>query len=172
MFTPGEDFNCEIQIDESVFGKACKYSRGRPHRNYWLFGLSAQPKSHKVMLKWVDRRDKSTLIPLIKEHAPPSAQIKIISDGWASYEDLAAQGYDHAVVIHKETFVNETGDHTNSIESVWSQLKNWIRSMHGLKYEHKEGYLAEFMFRYNEAGGSRAMCFAEIIREITKQYKV
>ena len=49
--------------------------------------------------------------------------MKIISDGWSAYSKLEAAGYTHFVVIHKEEFNNKAGDTTNSIESVWSQLK-------------------------------------------------
>ena len=50
-------------------------------------------------------------------HASPRA-----SDGANRLEE---QGYRHAVVIHKDEFVNKEGYHTNSVESIWSQFKTW-----------------------------------------------
>ena len=55
------------------------------------------------------------------------------------------------MVIHKNEFKNAEGDHTNSIESVWSQLKNWISSMHGMDHEHLDSYLSEFTFRFSHS---------------------
>ena len=171
IFEPSSELQCELQIDESVFGKQCKYNRGRGHKNYWLFGIS-EPKSHKCALFWVNQRDRATLSPLIETHVPKTASVKIVSDGWASYEHLSSLGYKHSVVVHKDEFVNSEGEHTNSVESVWSQLKNWIRSMHGMSFSHREGYIAEFQFRYNIAKGSRANCFHQLISEIPNVYPV
>ena len=102
----------------------------------------------------MEKRDEETLMALILKHLVKSSIMKMISDGWASYKNLKDMGYIHSVVIHKEEFVNAEGDHTNSIESVWSQLKNWISSMHGVHEENLEDYLAEFMFRYNVGGAA------------------
>ena len=33
------DIEMEIQLDESIFGKACKFNKGKAFRRYWLFGL-------------------------------------------------------------------------------------------------------------------------------------
>ena len=131
MFDDSSTMEIELQIDESVLGKKCKYNRGRPFKNYWLFGIS-DPKNHKCFLVMVPNRTKETLLSIIETHVPKSANIKIISDGWASYESLTQLAYKHSTVVHKTEFLNSLGEHTNSIESVWSQLKNWFRGMHGV----------------------------------------
>ena len=78
-------------------------------------------------------------------------------------------GYQHAVVIHKEEFVNSEGEHTNSVESVWSQVKAWISSMHGVKREFLQNYLCEFMYRYNqESGSGRGMCWNQLKKDISQ----
>jgi hypothetical protein len=40
-----------------------------------------------------------------------------ISDCWAAYRDLDAQGYTHRTFNHTISFVNEEGDRTNTTES-------------------------------------------------------
>ena len=92
---------------------------------YWLFGIS-DAKNHKCYLELVESRDQATLLPIIERCVPKTSNIKIVSDGWASYSSLADRGYQHSVVIHKEEFVNAQGEHTNSVESLWSQLECWI----------------------------------------------
>ena len=105
-FHPTDNMQIELQIDESVFGKKCKYNRGKPHNNYWIFGIS-DSKNHKCLLKIVENRSEETLMGIIEHFVPKQSSIKIISDGLASYSKLRERGYNHAVVIHKEEFVNE-----------------------------------------------------------------
>ena len=51
-------------------------------------------------------------------HCPEDANIKVVSAGWALYDNLSALGYSHAKVLHKDEFVNSEGDHTNSVVTV------------------------------------------------------
>ena len=66
--------------------------------------------------------DQETRLSKIEKHVPKSSNVRIVSDGWASYNSLSSRGYTHSVVVHKEEFVNSEEYHTNSVESVWSQL--------------------------------------------------
>ena len=107
------------------------------------------------------------LLPLIQKYVPNvENQDRIISDGWKPYADLSKLGYDHSVVCHKDEFVNSEGKHTNSVESVWSELKCWFRNMHGVLPQKYPGYFREFEFRYNNCGGSRAKCWRQIIKAL------
>ena len=76
---------------------------------------------------------------IIKKHVGTNMQV--ISDGRAAYSKLQQAGYRHSVVVDKNEFVNSDGDHTNTIESIWSQFKNGINSMHGVKKESFDEYL-------------------------------
>lgn len=42
---------------------------------------------------------------LIATNVSIEAQL-LITDGWASYDDLSLMGYNHQVVIHRDNFVN------------------------------------------------------------------
>ena len=62
---------------------------------------------------------------------------------------LGEVGFDHWEVNHKLNFVSPTDKdvHTQSIESLWSQLKTFFRR-HSLRNRmHLDEYLVEFMFR-------------------------
>ena len=91
---------------------------------------------------------------------------------WASYNKLKEMVYKHSVVVHNEEFVNSESKHTNSVESVWSQAKCWIRSIHGEKKELLPDYLIEFGYRCNCYGSGRGMCWSRIKEDISKLYKV
>ena len=171
MFGEEDCIEMEVQIDESIFGKSRKYNRGKAFKQQWVFGIS-EAKSHKCMLCVVHDRSAETLCKIIEQHVSRSAHITIVSDGWASYNTLKERGYKHSVVIHKEEFVNAEGKHTNSVESVWSQVKNWIKSMHGVKRELLPRYLLEFQYRYNYCGSTRGMAWKNIMKDISQIYKV
>ena len=166
-----QNVSASIQIDETLIGKKRKYNKGKYFKQEWLFGM-AQQEEHLCYITRVEKRDKKTLIPIITCHADPSSKLKIISDGWLAYKDLQRLGYDHSVVIHKEEFVNKQGDHTNSIESLWSQLKSWFSGMHGVKACNVDSYIEEFMYRYNLAKSSRGNCYTHFIKDVKEMYKV
>ena len=169
MFDLSGDFEIEIQVDESVFRKVRKYNRGKSYKQTWIFGIS-QPQNHKCYLQIVEDRTAATLVKIIKDRVPMEANIRIISDGWASYNTLRDEGYEYSIVVHKEEFVNDEGKNTNSVESIWAQMKNWIRSMHGLRREHLNNYICEFMFRYNLCGSTRASCMNHLLENIAEFY--
>ena len=99
----------------------------------------------------MDKRDEDTLFGIIQKCVPMSANIRIVLDCWASYNKLKDLGYGHDTVIHEKEFVNENGNHTNSIESFYSQVKMWMNAMHGVKEDCFDRYLCEFICRYNYA---------------------
>ena len=154
-----------MQIDESAFGKTQKYRKGKYYKKRWIFRIS-QPSKHKCLLVPVEKRDAKTLLDIICKYVDTGSNMKVVSDGWAAYNTLAQKGYQHSVVVHKEEFVNASGEHTNSIESVWSQFKTWISNMHEHRNDKYDEYINEFMFRYNFCGGNRNDCFPQFIREL------
>ena len=105
-------------------------------------GFWAMPQTRICYLEIVDKRDEETLTGIIVKCLPTSASIRIVSDGWASYSKLKELGYQHVVVFHEKEFVNNEGYHASSIESIWSQIKSQMSSMH--------------------AKGGKASCFVEL----------
>ena len=63
----------------------------------------------------------------------------IISDCCSAYRNLGAQVYTHRTVNHTIAFINEGGDHTNTIESKWGHVKAYLKS-----YKRKEDYIYHF----------------------------
>lgn len=95
-------FSGTIQIDESLFGRRCKYHRGKDQgAKVWIFGM-IEVDSNKLILYPVDNRSRELLIPLIKKHVTQGSTI--YSDGWSSYLSLNDEGYQHFVVSHASDF--------------------------------------------------------------------
>ena len=56
-----------IEIDESLFGKKRKYNRGRVHNMIWVFG-AVERGTRNAVLQIVSKRDRATLLPIIKKY--------------------------------------------------------------------------------------------------------
>ena len=93
-------------------------------------------KSIRFTWKLLNQETEKKLENILSEHISPSRDTTAVSDGWAAYQQLENTGFNHKVVIHDTEFVNEDGYPTNSIEIIWSQLKNWINSIHWVSHKH------------------------------------
>lgn len=93
-----------VQIDESKFGKQ-KYHRGHPVEGQWVF-VGIEQESRKCFMIAVDKRDESTLLPLIKRWIEPGTII--ISDCWKAYCNLEKHGYTHRTVNHSARICERT----------------------------------------------------------------
>lgn len=132
-----------VQMDESVITKA-KFNVGRVVPQRWIFGI-IDTTTHKGILRFVDKRDAETLIPIIQNHVVAGSQVW--SDCWAAYRSLSQLGYDHRTVNHSEEFVAADGTCTNAVESYWAKLKRYCRTTDVLKSNLIKEHLDEFMWR-------------------------
>jgi hypothetical protein len=102
------------------------------------------------------------LSELIKKWIRPGTTV--VTDCWAAYRSLPEEGFNHIRVNHSITFVNEdTGAHTNTIESTWKHVKATLNP-----YNRRVPYdffLADYTFRQKcKAEGIRQFCkFMEIV---------
>ena len=75
--------------------------------------------------KCVENRTAETLVKIIKDIIKPGTMI--ISECWKAYSSLKDKGFQHLTVNHSTEFKNEeTGACTNTIESTWRALKNFL----------------------------------------------
>jgi hypothetical protein len=66
----------------------------------------------------------------------------LVSDGYQSYVLAARElGLTHLIVNHSNGFVNAEGDHTNSIENLWSHLKSNLKTKHGVLRSEMNNFL-------------------------------
>ncbi|XP_041485936.1 uncharacterized protein LOC121432146 [Lytechinus variegatus] len=93
----------EVEIDESLFGRRCKYHRGDGNKGVkvWIVGL-VERATNKLILYPVDDRSEQTLLSIIKRHVVTGSTI--FTDGWSGYSRLNEEGYRHFSVIHKNQF--------------------------------------------------------------------
>ena len=85
-----------------------------------MFGmLEIQCNSRRPKLQLVKRRNKETLVPVIKNHV--KCQSMVISDEWRVYASLSQEGYKDVKVNHSQNDENDprTGLHIQNISRAW-----------------------------------------------------
>jgi len=89
-----------------------------------VFG-GVERESGETFLVPVPDRTTDTLMTIIRDWIEPGSTV--ISDSWAAYHDLGAQGYTHQTVNHSIQFVDPTTvAHTNTTESTWRSAKVFL----------------------------------------------
>ena len=131
----GKDFI--LEGDESMFGKL-KYGRGYgiKRRRAWVFGMICR-KTGKLFVyvcpkdkEGKYKRTKAALLPIILANVKPETML--YTDGWRAYRKLKNMGYEHKWINHEKHYAVQPTDpndpvlHTNTIESLWRQIKRWL----------------------------------------------
>jgi hypothetical protein len=106
-----------------------------------VFG-GVERESGRMFLVPVPDRAVDTLMTAMNACIEPDTTV--ISDCWAAYRDLDALGYTRRTVNHTISFVNEKGDHTNTIESKWGYVKAYLKSYK--RPDHYIYHFAHYMF--------------------------
>ncbi|KAJ1522477.1 hypothetical protein ONE63_001667 [Megalurothrips usitatus] len=141
-----------VQIDESVITKR-KYHRGRGFRRTikekWVLGIYDVQRKLGVVV-YVVKRDKATLVPLIRQYVEPGSEIW--TDQWAAYRCLDRYGYVHKTVNHSREFKSQDGTCTNGVEGYWSRLKQFCRHTNVLQSALLAEHIGKFMYRQHFRG--------------------
>lgn len=100
----------------------------------------------------------------VEERVLPASVI--FTDEAPVYLGIAADGgYQHERINHEARVYVEGNVHTNTIEGFWSLVKNGIRgSHHAVSAKHLQGYLNEYVWRYNHRDDRRAMFWTLLVR--------
>ncbi len=139
----------EVEIDESLFFKR-KANRGFFRNGHgWVFG-GIERGTGRCFLVEVARRDRATLLPLIRQYIRPGT--RILSDDWASYAQIAAipgQNYSHDAVNHSQNWVDPQDPtvHTQTVEGMWSHVKRYLRQKYGTNKVQFTSHLHTWVFR-------------------------
>ena len=160
MGGPGTTF----EIDESKFGKM-KYHKGRYIEGQWVFGGICR-ETKACFLVPVERRDKETLLPIIRAQILP--RTRVMSYMRKAYDCLQDEGYHHLTVNNRLNFVDpDTRALTQSIENTWWGVK---RSMPrtGTSVDLFESYPKEWLWRQQ----NKSDPFGNTIEHIADLYNV
>lgn len=172
-------FSGTVEVDETYLGgqkknkrknqlkKEPESKRGRGTTKQPVFGILT--RQGKVFAKLVDDTEAKDLIPIITKKVRTGSSV--CSDTWRAYTGLAAKGYVHRTVEHREKeYVQKDNrkNHINGLEGFWGYLKRKLAAKGGVRRKYLNLYLSEYVWRYNY----RSMDFEKQIKRLFELLKV
>ena len=132
--------------------------RGNKRRGHGTYDNDRPPivgtkgrESHLLRLRLVHRTDAATLSAHVHQFTWPTATV--YTDGWRGYNPIERT---RETVCHKdgEWARDADGDglyevHTNTIEGVWTTVRNFLRPFRGVHKKFLSGYIAICEFVIN-----------------------
>ncbi len=116
-------------------------------------GVVGRESGH-VRLTVTRRSDGATLERVVRKASWPMAMVN--TDEWGGYNGLAGMGRRHATVCHaeREWARDDDGDgvrevHDNTLEGLWTGLRNFLRPFRGVSKKYLYQYVALFEWGYN-----------------------
>ena len=97
--------------------------------------------------------DAATLAPLVEGATQPDTTV--YTDEWRAYQGIARP---HATVCHhpdhREWARDDDGDglrevHSNTIEGIWTGLRNFLRPFRGVHKKYLQQYIAVFAWAFH-----------------------
>jgi len=164
-----------VEVDETFIGGATQgEGRGRHHKTLVIGMVEVLPRKKalgpdpnlstgqhpqhrgghgrgfvagRLRLQVIPNRKQETLEPLVLANVQAGAEIR--TDGWIGYENLHKLGYKHTAVKVRGDQA-KTDQHLPMIHIVFGNLDAWfLGTHHGVSPKHLQGYLNEFVFRFN-----------------------
>jgi hypothetical protein len=120
-----------------------------------VFGIAGR-ESHQIRLEVAPRNDRATLGPLAERYSQPGTIVN--SDEWVGYDLLPQHGRPRVKVKHSrprpEYARDDDGDgvrevHCNTMEGIWTGLRNFLRPFRGVNKCFLAGYVAIFQWGHN-----------------------
>jgi transposase len=158
MEPDNEPLSGDVEADETyVGGKRRGAKRGRPvagsHKTPVLGMVERGGRVAAVVTPNVKAK---TVMPHVAKRVLPKSSI--YTDELSSYDGLTKAGYHHRRIHHAQQ-VYVIGDvHTNTVEGFFSLVKSGIRgTYHAVSRKWLQGYLNEYVWRYNRRDDERSM---------------
>jgi predicted RNA-binding Zn-ribbon protein involved in translation (DUF1610 family) len=138
-----------VEVDESSIpfrAKDAPAGRGRSHDGKLLIAGAVEIRGKgpgRIRLAAIEDYSATTLSGFVAGNIAPGGTV--VSDGWSGYRSLRD-------VKHDPRIVGETPAHLVLpwTHRVFANAKRWAMGVyHGLRPEHLQAYLDEFVFRFN-----------------------
>ena len=135
-------------IDETFIGGKIR-GRGRGYRGNKAAVVGAVQRGGRIVLKVIQARDRATLHKFIEEVTDDETEA-YFTDEWAPYAGISDENTSHETVNHSAEQWARGDVHTNTVENVWSLLKqSIIGAYHQVSVKHLDAYLDELEWRFN-----------------------
>jgi transposase-like protein len=150
-----------VEADETFIGGPAKNQKGRgvtkaPHKALVIGAVEVvqyvdkknkpKEKAGRLRLAVIDRADEKTIESFLKHNVEKGSKVR--TDGWRGYSETALAEYRHAPQVQgSPKRAHQLAPH---VHRVFSNLKTWLAgTYHGVEPKYLQGYLDEFVFRFN-----------------------
>lgn len=117
----------------------------------------------RVRASIIPSRGTAALHGEITKYVLPATTV--FTDDWYPYTGLDGHGYTHHRIRHSENVYVSGTVHTQTVEGFFSNLKRGVAgTYHSVSKRWLQGYLNEYVWRYNERHNPRAMFHSLIER--------
>ncbi len=161
MVDDGIPMTGPVEADETYVGGKRRGVMGRGVDKAPVFGIAQ--RQGRVMAVAVPNVKRATVMPHIVERVLPNATV--YTDEYRIYGTLGQQGFEHKRIQHKQRIYVSGDVHTNTIEGFWSLVKRGINGVyHSVSVKHLQGYLNEYVWRYNRRNDGCDLFEALLVR--------
>jgi hypothetical protein len=150
-----------VEADETIVGGPAKGKTGRgttkaEHKSLVLGTVEVlsykdkhgknRKRAGRVRLQLAQRADAVSIEAFLRKNLALGVQVR--TDGWKGYSENALKGYRHiAAVQDSPESASRLAPH---IHRVFANLKTWLLGTHhGVEPKYLQGYLDEYVFRFN-----------------------
>ena len=160
-----------VEVDETYFGGEERGLRGgRAKGKKVLVGVAVERKEPngygRCRMAILSDGSAKSLHRFVEAHVLPGSTV--ITDGWPSYSGIDQLGYVHEP--HSQRAATARGEDAGAllpgVHRVASLAKRWMLGTHqgSVSELHLEGYLNEFVFRFNRrTSRSRGLVFYRVL---------
>ena len=153
----------EVEVDEMYVGGSRKYGKGRKPSNPKTPVLGMVERGGRVSAYVVPDKSALALYPQIRKSV--ASGTSVFTDEHPAYVALDKSGFVHDSIRHNEGVYVSGNVHTQTIENFWSLVKRGISGVyHAVSAKHLQGYLNEYVWRYNRRNDRRAMFWQLLVR--------
>ena len=168
----------EVEVDETfVKGqmrnperrarKAAGIHPKNRHRKGTAVVYGAAERSGELRATVIPDSRANTLLATTRQYVLPESLI--YTDEWKPYQRLGKLGYTHKRIQHKARIYVDGDTHTQTIDGFFGLFKNGIRATHhGVSEKWLQGYLNEYVWRWNRRDSRRSM-FHDLIAQAVSQ---
>lgn len=150
-----------VEADETIIGGPAKDKKGRgvtkaAHKSLVIGAVEVlqyvdkkgkdKERAGRVRLEVVDHADGKTIQNFLKSNVTTGSRVR--TDGWRGYSATSLAEYRHAPQVQgSPTRAHQLAPH---IHRMFSNLKTWLAGTHhGVEPKYLQGYLDEYVFRFN-----------------------
>lgn len=167
MVRPGrERLRGLVEVDETYWGGEEAGVQGRRLGNKALIAVAAEADGRgigRIRLSRITDTNRATLHGFIAECIEPGSTVQ--TDGLQAYRELEGYVHDRVVQCRQPAGVEHLLPRAHRVASL---LKRWLLGTHqgAVGNEHLDGYLNEFIFRFNRRkSASKGKLFYRLVQQ-------